>query len=257
MSKIFISNWKMNPQSFSEAEELLKSALKFKASNIKIVLCPPFVWLRDLILKSKNKIEFGAQNMFFEEKGAFTGEISYKMLKNIGVKYVILGHSERRNIFGEINEMISKKVFAAISNNLVPILCVGENLNIRKKGKKIFEKFVLSQLEFSLGKLIQNKIFNKEIIIAYEPVWAISGSGLGIADTPENAKNMISLIKNFLFKNGFKKFLVLYGGSLNSSNVLNFFSQKEIDGGLVGSASVNPDEFSKMIQILNKGLKNK
>jgi triosephosphate isomerase len=257
MPKIFVSNWKMNPQSFFEAESLLKLVLKFKTPKIKIILCPPFVWLRDLILKSKNKIEFGAQNMFFEEKGAFTGEISCKMLKNIGVKYVILGHSERRNIFRETDEAIRKKVITAVSNNLVPILCVGENLNTRKKGKKIFEKFVLNQLESGLGALIQNKIFGKEIIIAYEPVWAISGSGLGIADTPENAKNMISLIKNFLFKNGFKKFLVLYGGSVNSSNILNFLSQKEIDGALVGSASVNFDEFSKMIQILNKGLKNK
>lgn len=255
MIKFLIANWKMNPQSFDEAKSILKAVLRQSFSNkkIKTIICPPFIWLKPLFDFSQNKIDFGAQNVFWEEAGAFTGEISPKMLKSIGVKYVILGHSERRKNLAETDEMINKKIKQVLKNNLIPILCVGEDFKIRKRGIAESKKFVLNQIKKDLDG-IGGGDKNLKIILAYEPIWAISTSGIGIADTPPNASLMIEFIKNNLKKTGWKNYFVLYGGSVNSGNVLEFLKEKNIDGALVGGASIRADEFKKMIQILNKGL---
>lgn len=253
MKKLLVANWKMNPSSFKEAQNIFKNVLKqnFYNKKLQIILCPPFIWLKSLIDQNKNKIDFGAQNVFWENNGAFTGEISSLMLKKTGVKYVILGHSERRKNLAETDEMINKKIKAVLDNNLIPILCVGENYEIRKKGIKSAQNFVLSQLKKNLNNLKQKE---SKLIVAYEPVWAISTNNIGIPDTPQNASLMINFIKNYLQKTGFKNNFVLYGGSVNSKNILKFLKQENIDGVLVGSASVNVEEFKKIIQILNKGL---
>lgn len=253
MKKLLVANWKMNPSSFKEAQNIFKNVLKqnFYNKKLQIILCPPFIWLKSLIDQNKNKIDFGAQNVFWENNGAFTGEISSLMLKKTGVKYVILGHSERRKNLAETDEMINKKIKAVLDNNLIPILCVGENYEIRKKGIKSAQNFVLSQLKKNLNNLKQKEL---KLIVAYEPVWAISTNNIGIPDTPQNASLMINFIKNYLQKTGFKNNFVLYGGSVNSKNILKFLKQENIDGVLVGSASVNIEEFKKIIQILNKGL---
>lgn len=255
MTKFLIANWKMNPPTFNGAKNILKAVLgqNFSNSKIKTIICPPFVWLKPLIDFSKNKIDFGVQNVFWEDNGAFTGEISPKMIKNIGVKYVILGHSERRKNLAETNEMINKKIKQVLKNDLIPILCVGEDFKIRKKGMVGVKKFVLNQIKKDLAGLV-NLDKNYEIILAYEPIWAISTSNIGIADTPRNASLIIEFIKNNLKKIGFKNYFVLYGGSVNSLNILEFLKQKNIDGALVGGASIKINEFKKMIQILNKGL---
>ncbi|MGC8776254.1 MAG: triose-phosphate isomerase [Minisyncoccia bacterium] len=258
MTKFLIANWKMNPQSLEESKEILKKVLSQNFSNkkIKTIVCPPVVWLKPLIDFSKNKIDFGSQNVFYKASGAFTGEISPKMLKNIGVKYVILGHSERREYLAEKDELIAQKLKAVLENNLIPILCVGENYKIRKQGIESSQKFILNQIKKDFDLILNNKKFtNKEIIIAYEPLWAISTSSIGIADNPLNAAKIINFIKSTIFNLGFKKTKVLYGGSVNSSNVLDFLMRPEISGALVGGASIRAEEFSKMIQILNKGLK--
>ncbi len=254
MPKFLIANWKMNPQALEEANKILGEILKIKNYKTQLIICPPFLWIYDLIKKYGNKITFGAQNASFENLGAFTGEISPLMLKNIGVKYVILGHSERREKLLESDEIINKKLETVLNNDLIPILCVGENYGIRKKGIEFAKKFVTKQLKKDLVGL--SKFKNKKIIIAYEPIWAISTSNIGIADNPKNANEMSAFIKNVIQKLGFKNINILYGGSVNSKNVLKFLKEKEIDGVLVGGASIKIEEFSKMIQILNKGLKN-
>jgi triosephosphate isomerase len=257
MPKLLIANWKMNPENLNEAKNILKSVLSenFLNKKIKTIICPPFVWIQNLIDFSKNKIDFGAQNSFYKENGAFTGEISPKMLKNIGVKYIILGHSERRNYLNETNELIALKLKSVLENKLIPVLCVGENYEIRKRGVNIAKKFILNQIKNDLKYVLSDSFFNKEIIIAYEPIWAISTSEIGLPDNPESAEEIIKFIKKTIHSFGFKKNKVLYGGSVNSQNVLSFLIKKEINGALVGGASIKPPEFKKMIQILNKGLK--
>jgi len=233
MSKIIIANWKMNPQTYAEAEQLVFSVIKIveKQKNIKVVLCLPFVWLTDLSHKYKNDISFGAQDVFWEDKGAYTGEISSQMLSSSGVEYVIIGHSERRWKIGETDETVNKKIKAALRNDLIPILAVGE----RNKGDNRGE--ILSyQLKTDLEGVDWSKV-----IIAYEPVWAI---GTGNAETPQHAVEAVQIIKGVA-----GKIPVLYGGSVDSKNVVNFISRPEIDGALVGGASVDKEEFKKIIEI--------
>ncbi len=213
MEKILIvANWKMNPSSLAEARKLFnlenKGTRRFK--RVEVVICPPFIYLP--VLKAK-----GAQDCFWEEKGAFTGEVSAKMLKDFGVKYVILGHSERRKYQKETDETINKKIKAVISAGLKPILCVAN----------------LSQLEKS------SKDISEEIIVAYEPVFAI---GTGKPCEPLMAKKMRDKIDYSR---------VLYGGSVNSQNARDYIEKAGFQGLLVGGASLNPAEFIKIIQSIN------
>jgi len=237
--KIIIANFKMNPESELKAQELVDfyvSKIK-NFSNIELIIAPPFLFLK---LAKEKGAKVAAQNCFYEDKGAYTGEISPLMLKNIGVDYVILGHSERRKL-GESNELIAQKVKAVLKNNLIPILCVGETKEELKEKEKIIQeqlKIVFSQIE------PQNKI-----IIAYEPRWAI---GTGDFCDPRVAKETHLFIKNFLSNEfGVSDIEVLYGGSVDSQNIKLFLSQDNIDGALVGGASLNKEEFAKILEIAN------
>lgn len=250
MKKIIAANWKMNPESAKEAEELAEFLVEnYTEKNIQLILFPPFIYfcdLRDELGKDADKFDWGAQDIFWEESGAFTGEISPTMLKSLWVHYVIVGHSERRWKIGESNEIINKKMKAALGNGIIPILAVGE----KEKGDPI-EKFLEDQLSTALDGLSEEDI--AKIIIAYEPVWAI---GTGEADTPEGTIEAIIVIREIIGKMVGKeianKIPVLYGGSINSKNVADFLSKPEIGGALVGGASLDKEEFLKVLNIVEK-----
>jgi len=243
-------NWKMNT-TVTEAIKLvseIKPQLE-SINGIEIAVCPPFISLtaiRNLLAGSN--IRLGAQNLFYEQKGAFTGEISPLMLAGI-CDYVILGHSERRQFFGETSEIISRKVKAALKVELKPILCVGENLNEFEAGKT--EEIVTGQLLKSLSGIEESA----GLVLAYEPIWAI---GTGKAATGERANQVISLIRQTITGMYDKDFAynlrILYGGSVTGDNISEFVAQSDIDGALVGGASLKPDQF---ISIVNQTTKIK
>jgi triosephosphate isomerase len=251
MKKIIVANWKMNPLEYEEAQRLIRSVL-FQAGNIRnveIVICPPFLWLQNInsnIKKHRIKnLHLGAQNIFWEKQGAFTGEISPVMLRNVGVEYVIVGHSERRRYLGETDDMINKKVKLALDLGLKIILCVGENLSEHKTGKTF--EVVENQIVRDLYGILNKKISEK-VIVAYEPVWAI---GSGIPETPENARKVASFIKKIIGKTT----KILYGGSVNSKNIGGYLALSEISGALVGGASLNKDEFINILKIARSSVK--
>ncbi|MDI6717734.1 MAG: triose-phosphate isomerase [Patescibacteria group bacterium] len=264
--KLIVANWKMNPLTIEEAKELFEKArvyaeqiqrndnLSEQAYNIKIVICPPFVCLSNIAgLINKTKIKLGAQDVFFQEEGGYTGEISPEMLKNLGVEYVIIGHSERRAL-GETDEIISKKVSESLKEGLKVILCAGESereFRMEDEGLSKAEEFVLRQLEADLINLnFQPSILNTNLIVAYEPVWAI---GTNHPDTPEDAVEMIKFIKQFLNSHYFiSDPKVLYGGSVDSRNIKDFIVKKEIDGALVGHASIEKGEFEKILRSIHE-----
>jgi len=255
MPKIIVGNWKCNPNSLKKAKELLFSLKKrlknIKIKKTKIVICPPFLYLKDAQeilnpLKSSN-IMIGAQDCFWENEGAFTGEISPQMLKDIGCSFVILGHSERRKFLKESDRMITKKIVKALKNNLHPILCVGETLEEKEKNLtfKIIEKELINAFQKVPKRYIE------KVIIAYEPIWAI---GSGRPCSPNEALVMSLFIKKVILKLLNRKttknikIKILYGGSVNSQNAKGYLSQQNINGLLVGGASLNPDEFAKIIK---------
>ena len=190
-------------------------------------------------------IKIGAQNVHFEEKGAYTGEVSAKMLKSIGVEYVIIGHSERRQYFAETDETVNKKIKAALENKLKPIVCVGETLEQRESGKT--EEIITTQTKLALEGLTKEQV--KGIIIAYEPIWAI---GTGKTATSEDANNSIKAIRkekaSIYGEDIAEEVIIQYGGSVKSSNAKELFACSDIDGGLVGGASLKPEEFSKIVK---------
>lgn len=207
------------------------------SESAEVVVCPPLPYLKDF---GQNKnFKLGAQDVFWENVrsgGAYTGEVSAEILKKFGVEYVILGHSERRAL-GETDEVINKKLKTALAAGLKVILCVGESKEIKKRGGAAAKRFVNQELRVALPGV--KKIFLKNITIAYEPIWAI---GTGIPDKPEDAALMSLFIKKLL------PVKVLYGGSVNSRNATRFLKAKEIDGALVGTASLNPKEFKKIVE---------
>lgn len=241
--KIIVANWKMNPSSAEEASRLAKGVLtQTVPKNIELVIAPPFVYL-DLIKKNfKNEIKLAAQNISWGERGAFTGEISGLMLKNIGCDYVIVGHSERRYKIGEIDEMINLKIKAAFKAGLNPILAIGE----KEKNDDIV-KILNYQIKSALEGIEASEI--GRLIIAYEPVWAI---GTGLADTPDHALGSVLLIRKIvgnLYTPDFAADLpVLYGGSVTAENSADFINQVGVSGALVGGASLNTLEFLKIIK---------
>ncbi|HZX45286.1 MAG TPA: triose-phosphate isomerase [Candidatus Nanoarchaeia archaeon] len=237
MRKVIIAgNWKMNKgidESVALAKELKKN---LAGSDKEIVICPPFTSLccvKDALKGSK--IKLGAQNMYCENDGAFTGEISPMMLKDAGVKYVILGHSERRHILGEDDALINKKIKCALANQLVPIFCVGETLAEREEGR--MKEVITRQVKEGLKGIKEIE----GIVIAYEPVWAI---GTGKTATPEQAEEVHVLIKGIIKQvYGNIEVPILYGGSVKASNIKELACQKNIDGVLVGGASLDAKTF--------------
>jgi triosephosphate isomerase len=246
MSKLIVGNWKMNPPTFAEAEKLVRAAAvsaKRAAGKARVVLCPPFVWLTDLSHKKHSGLEFGAQDVFWEQGGAYTGEISAPMLKGSNVRYVIVGHSERRRWLGETDEMAGKKCAAALRAGITPILCVGEPLAVRKSGTAHVLRYVRRQLAAAARRV--PKGLRRTIVVAYEPIWAI---GTGIPCAAYEAERMVRACAAYLaIKEKFKNVIGLYGGSVSARNAGSYLSAKYIDGLLVGGASVRADEFRKVI----------
>jgi len=241
---LIAGNWKMNTNSIEALQLIMKmKSLLEPIAGVEKVICPPFISLekvKDALGDSTIKI--GAQNLFYEEKGAFTGEISPLMLRDL-CEYVILGHSERRQYFHETNEIVNKKVKAALKVGLKPILCVGENIAEYEAGKT--EEVVETQLEASLKDV---NIANS-IVIAYEPIWAI---GTGKAATGDRANYVIGLIRKILAdlsNDSISQIVrIVYGGSITADNIKEFISQPEIDGGLVGGASLKADQFVSIVK---------
>lgn len=241
-TKLMAANWKMN-KTVGEALSYIKEVrgLVKDVKDKEILICPSFTALFALSAEIKtSNIRLGAQNMYFEDKGAFTSEISAEMLKEIGCSYVIIGHSERRHIFNETDDMINKKVKQALKNEITPILCVGEKLEQREAGDT--EKIVEEQLKEGL------KGVEGEIIIAYEPVWAI---GTGKTATSEQAEEVHVFIRGLLEKIFDKKIAaetrILYGGSVKPENAKELMSMENIDGALVGGASLDAKKFYDII----------
>jgi triosephosphate isomerase (TIM) len=248
MKSLFIvGNWKMN-LILDEARNLAKQ-LRYGMANLNnavdVGVCPSFVYLKDIyeILKD-SKICLGAQNMYLEKSGAFTGEVSGVMLKDVGCTHVIIGHSERRTIFQETNSIINSKIKTALACELNPILCVGEKLEERESGKT--EEVVGLQLSEGLNDLTSEQ--TRRLTIAYEPVWAI---GTGKTATPEQANEVHSFIRKTV-ENRYgdtvaQSIRIQYGGSVNSKNAKELLSQSEIDGALVGGASLDSGSFLEIV----------
>lgn len=243
--KIVAGNWKMN-KTPKEAIDLVNELKdKVNTSDVDVVFCVPSVDLIPVVDALKGTdIAVGAQNMYYEESGAYTGEISPNMLTEIGVKYVIIGHSERRAYFAETDETVNKKVLKAIEHNLVPIICVGETLEQREQGITI--DLVRLQIKIALKDVPSDKA--KDIVIAYEPIWAI---GTGKTATSEQAQEVCKAIRQVvseIYNNSVSESLrVQYGGSVNGSNAKELFNMGDIDGGLVGGASLKAD-FEKIVK---------
>jgi len=246
MKKIIIANWKMNPQTSEEALRMARRITeRVLPKNIELIIAPPFVYL-DLVKRNlaNKEIKIAAQNIGWAERGAFTGEISGLMAKNIGCEYVIIGHSERRYKVGETDEMISLKIKEALKVGLIPILAVGE----REQNDDIV-KVLTEQLKGALEGLEAPEI--GRLIFAYEPVWAI---GAGLADTPDHALSSALLIRKILGgyhgRNWAADLPVIYGGSVSLKNAKDFISQKGIDGALIGGASLESEEFLNIIKAI-------
>jgi len=257
--KMVIANFKMNLAMKYELEHWLanfkKAAKGIGQSGAKLVLCPPAVYLEKFTKTIKNKgVEFGLQDCFWEAKGAFTGEISPEMIKTVGGKFVILGHSERRRYLGETNQMIAKKVSASLKAGIFPILCIGEELEDRKRDLTF--KVISKQLEECLAFLTETKL--EKIIICYEPVWAISSNRPEFLPTSNDILEAKLLIRKILTsKYGRKKaelVPILYGGSVNSRNIKEVCLEAGMNGVLVGSASLFPFDLVKLVEIIGKGV---
>lgn len=244
---IIAANWKLNKTEAQALDFVEKfTQLSHPRTGVEVLICPPFTALSALnkALVGTN-ITLGGQNMYCEQEGAFTGEVSPSMLKEF-CKYVILGHSERRTIFKESNHLLNKKLAAALQADLSPVFCVGENLEENKTGAAA--EVISTQLRAGLVGVPVNT--GSELVIAYEPIWAI---GTGLSSSPESAntliRNVIRPILAGLFgRHIADKIRVLYGGSVKASNAESFFRQEEIDGALVGGASLDPAEFNKIVQ---------
>ena len=244
-NKVIAGNWKMNMLPNEAIEFIEKFEPLVKDTKNEVILCVPYTDLFYTLLSAQNtNIKIGAQNMHFAENGAYTGEVSAKMLKSIGVEYVIIGHSERRQYFNETDETVNKKIKAAFENELKPIVCVGETLEERENGKTV--EIITNQTKLALEGLTPEQV--KNTIIAYEPIWAI---GTGKTATSEDANNSIKEIRKEIEKIYGKDVsecvIIQYGGSVKSSNAKELFETSDIDGGLVGGASLKPEEFAKIV----------
>jgi triosephosphate isomerase len=243
--KVIAGNWKMNMLPNEAISFIQNLAPMVKDSKHEVVLCVPYTDLfYSLLTAQGTNIKIGAQNMHWEENGAYTGEVSAKMLKSIGVEYVIIGHSERRQYFAETDETVNKKVKAAFINGLKPIVCVGESLEEKEKGKT--EEIITSQTQKALEGLSNEQIINT--IIAYEPIWAIgTGKTATATDANDSIKAIRNKIKDLYGIEVSQQVIIQYGGSVKSSNAKELFETSDIDGALIGGASLKVDELEKII----------
>ena len=243
--KVIAGNWKMNMLPNEAMAMITELEPLVKETENEVILCVPFTDLFYAInIAQGTNIKIGAQNMHFEEKGAFTGEVSGKMLKSIGVEYVIIGHSERRQYFNETDETVNKKIKAAFANELKPIVCVGETLDQREAGNAF--DVITSQTQKALDGLSDEQVANT--IIAYEPIWAI---GTGKTATSEDANEAIKKIREKICEiygqNVSDRVIIQYGGSMKPSNAKELLEMSDIDGGLIGGASLKAEDFSAIV----------
>jgi triosephosphate isomerase len=248
---LMAGNWKMHHTHLEAIQVVQKLSYRLDDKDydkVEVVVCPAFTALRSVqttIDGDKLKIGLGAQNCFWEPQGAFTGEVSAPMLAKLNVKYVIVGHSERREIMGETDEMVAKKLRAVLGSGMAPILCVGETLDERDQG--ITEQKVRGQVEAALNGLSTEDALR--CVVAYEPIWAI---GTGRNATPDDANSTIGVIREHirggLGAEAADGIRILYGGSVKPGNIAELMAMSEIDGGLVGGASLDPDEFARVVR---------
>lgn len=242
--KVIAGNWKMNKSPLDVENYMDTFHALVKDTSNDVIICVPFIDLMTALKLAENtNIKVGAQNVHFEDSGAYTGEISPKMLKDIGVEYVIIGHSERREYFNETDESVNLKIKSALAHGLKPIVCVGETLEQREAG--ITKDFVTTQIINAFKDISEDDL--KNIIIAYEPIWAI---GTGKTASSEDANEVCKWIRNEirdLYGEIAETIIIQYGGSVKSSNAKELFEMSDIDGGLVGGASLDPIEFSKIV----------
>ncbi len=244
--KIIAGNWKMN-KTFDEGVQLVTDVLsRLDNKDVVVIFAPPFIHLKKVseLIGGKKNVFSSAQNCFWEKSGAYTGEISAAMIKSCGAEYVIIGHSERREYFNETDEQLAKKVNAALQNNLTPIFCCGEPLNIREANTHF--EWVSSQIQNSLFHLTKDEV--SKLVIAYEPIWAI---GTGKTATAQQAQDMHAHIREQLEKKYggdiAKSISILYGGSVKPSNAEELFVNPDVDGGLIGGASFVVNDFLGII----------
>ncbi|RDI41072.1 triose-phosphate isomerase [Falsibacillus pallidus] len=244
---IIAGNWKMH-KTLSEAKAFAEEVkgLVPSADSIDTVICAPALFLEKLVEVTKDyPVEIGAQTMHFEENGAFTGEISPKALQDLGVKYVIIGHSERREMFNETDETVNKKTLAAFQYDLTPIVCVGETLEQREENKT--KELVGAQVKAALNGLSEEQV--KQTVIAYEPIWAI---GTGKSSTSEDANEVCSHIRQVVAESfssdAAEAVRIQYGGSVKPGNIKEYMAQTDIDGALVGGASLEPQSFLQLLE---------
>jgi len=243
--KVIAGNWKMNMLPNEAIDFIQKLEPLVKDTENEVILCVPYIDLFYSLLNAQGtNIQIGAQNVHWEEKGAYTGEVSATMLKSIGVEYVIIGHSERRAYFAETDETVNKRLRAGLRHGLKPIVCVGETLEQRENGKT--EAVITSQTSKALEGLTEAQI--KEVMIAYEPVWAI---GTGKTATKEQANDTIKVIRKQVAKQFSEEIAeqmpILYGGSVKKENAKDLFTMPDIDGGLIGGASLKVEEFEAIV----------
>ncbi len=242
--RIIAGNWKMN-NTPSEAVALLKELLPLVDNkDVDVVFCVPSIDIFPALETTKGStINIGAQNMYYEETGPYTGEISPKMLTDAGIHYVIVGHSERREYFAETDETVNKKVLKALEHGITPIICCGESLKQRQQG--VYVEWICSQIKIALQNVTKEQA--KEAVIAYEPIWAI---GTGETASASQADEVCGVIRELICKmydeETAEKIHILYGGSMNSENAAELLAEPNIDGGLVGGASLKPD-FGKIV----------
>jgi triosephosphate isomerase len=249
--KIVAGNWKMN-MDYSEGvatfSEIVNMVRDERIGEQIAVICAPYIHLNSLAQLASGVVKMGAQNCHQNESGAYTGEISAKMIKSTGCDYVIVGHSERRQYFAETDALLAEKTAIALKNNLTPIFCIGETLDERNNGS--YYQVLKSQLENGLFSLSAEDF--AKVVLAYEPVWAI---GTGLTATPEQAQDIHAFIRSEIeAKYGFERAddtTILYGGSCNPKNAAELFAQHDIDGGLIGGASLKSRDFTDIIKALN------
>ena len=244
--KIIAGNWKMN-KTVAESIELVEELQRLHADQtaVDVVVCPPYTSLKSVSdILSNTQIHVGSQNISAEDSGAYTGEISHEMLKELYVRYVIIGHSERREYFQESDDLINRKVLKALEKNLKPILCVGESLEQRESG--ITEEVVEKQIRLGLRDI--NPDMYSDVVIAYEPVWAIGTGKTATAQQAQDVHYFIRcLIKEMVGLDASNVVRIQYGGSMKPSNAEELLSQSDIDGGLIGGASLDAVSFGSLI----------
>ena len=248
---IIAGNWKMN-KTATEAAELIDALIPaVKDAGCEVVICVPFTDLVTAVAKTKGtNIHVGAENVHFEKSGAYTGEISADMLTDLGVEYVVVGHSERRQYFAETDETVNKRAKAALAGGLKPIICVGESLAQREQG--VTEELVRMQVKIALNGVTADEL--KNVVIAYEPIWAIGTGKTATADQAQEVCAAIRKVVGELYgEDAAKALTVQYGGSMNAKNAEELLGKPDVDGGLIGGASLKADQFAIIVDAATEG----